>query len=258
MASGILGKGANRLSSFLYYQAKPGFLNPINFMRVLNRRRSEKLIRQVDGGKLYGLINKTMEASPSTGCDYSDYWMIYSTLVRVRPKCVLECGSGVSSVVFAYYAASVAGSEHETQIISVEENLHYHESIIAIFPDELSSNITFMQRDRVEARYGTQQGCYYRDLPDLKFDFIFIDGPTDRRVWSDKSFPKCFNADFLNIVRKSDHPVSALLDQRIFTLRALRSLISGDRITYLPTRAMAFISGVTRRDLVEVEILELD
>jgi hypothetical protein len=255
---GVFGRTLAKVALYFYYTASPALLNPLHYLRAWSRQRGEAKIRSIDDGALYAYLRDIVEKSGSTGCDFSDYWTIYSTLQELQPKAVLECGSGVSSVVFAYYAAQHANDGAAPKVVSVEESEHYHQNIVSIFPAELKPHIEFVRRDRVEALYGERRGCYYRDVPELQYEFVFIDGPVDRRVFLDKSLPKCFNADFINVVRRVDHPVSALLDQRIFTLRALRALIRSRDISYLPTRSMAFLSNITRRDLVDVDVVELD
>ena len=45
-----------------------------------------------------------IEKSESTGCEYSDYYFLYNSLVNGNFKYILELGSGITSIVFAVAA----------------------------------------------------------------------------------------------------------------------------------------------------------
>ena len=89
--------------------------------------------------------------------------------------------------------------------------------------------------------FGDHLGCFYESVPDHEYDFIYIDGPTDRKELYNKNSPKCFNADLL-MVRKSKNFL-AVLDQRIWTLRALRALAPESQFQYYPIGKFAKIKG---------------
>ena len=58
---------------------------------------------------------------------------------------------------------------------------------------------------------------------------MFIDGPTER---SGKNGKKCFNADFLNILARTEDPVHGMIDQRITTYWAFKKLMPTAKIRY--------------------------
>ena len=85
-------------------------------------------------------------------------------------------------------------------------------------------------KPRQEKLYGGHLGSYYEDIEGREFDFMFIDGPTDRKIWNDLTSPECFNADVLNV--KKAKSFFAILDQRVWTLERLQVLLEGYRLLY--------------------------
>ena len=45
---------------------------------------------------------EVIKKSSSTGVNYSDHKLLYETIIKTKPKFVLELGSGISSSTIAY------------------------------------------------------------------------------------------------------------------------------------------------------------
>ena len=224
---------------YFYYTGKPQNVNLIHYGRqyreVLARRQVQKQ------EKLWHYLTQLREASDSTGCEYSDYFELQRAIKTLRPRAILECGSGISTCVIA----CVLKEEFEqtgtrTPFVSIEENPYYYEQIVNIFPEELGRYVSFILSERAERLYGNLPGCYYKDVPDYPYDFVFIDGPTERATPKAR---KCFNADFVNIVAKSNEEVRGLLDQRITTYWALKKLMPRASIKYDVIKKLTYISA---------------
>jgi hypothetical protein len=234
-----LYRGFNLVSGYFYYTAKPKFLNPISFARYINDIRAKSIIEK-NYPSLFMLIESLLAESSSTGCEYGDYLNLYRRIRTGRYKHILECGSGVSTAVLALASKeNFEEGKGKSTIVSMEENEFYYNQIKQLFPADLQKYVSFCYSKRVERRYGSHLGCHYESVPDNIYDFIYIDGPTDRKTWNDMSSPKCFNSDILN-VNKSDK-FEAILDQRIWTLRALRELAPNFDYKYYPEGKYAWI-----------------
>ena len=122
----------------------------------------------------------------------------------------------------------------------MEESKKYHDNIIKIFPNDLKEKIQFLLRDRKEKMYGNNLGSYYENVPDLNYDFLYIDGPVDRKVFNNKNYPKTFNSDLINILLKSNLKVNAVLDQRIHSYRVLKKLLNNNNIKYDVIKKITF------------------
>lgn len=159
---------------------------------------------------------------------------------RKKPTTILECGSGISTVVFGYYSKKYSSSSNQIKVVSMEESKKYHDNIIKIFPNDLKEKIQFLLRDRKEKMYGNNLGSYYENVPDLNYDFLYIDGPVDRKVFNNKNYPKTFNSDLINILLKSNLKVNAVLDQRIHSYRVLKKLLNNNNIKYDVIKKITF------------------
>ena len=237
MMKNKIGNLYKRFSVYFYYTARPHYVNPIWIIRKLNEISARKKIR--NHKILWGHLGSLVTLSQSTGCEFPDYLELYDTVIRQKPKYILELGSGISSCVIAS-ALKELGDEagHEAFFVSMEEDPYYHDHIQDIFPHELKPYVTFIRSDRKEKMYGDLIGCYYENIPDHPYDFVFIDGPTLR---TSSTAPKCFNGDFINIAKKSNHSIFGILDQRIGTFWALRKLMPNARIRYHPIKKLTFI-----------------
>jgi hypothetical protein len=163
----------------------------------------------------------------------------------------LELGSGISSFVIAFALRELEDGCKPT-FYSMEEDRYYHNQIVEIFPSDLKDSVHFVLSDRFEKDFGMYRGCYYKDVPDLPWDFVFIDGPTedDRFKHEDNRSRtrRCILADFLNVLHRSKRNVNALLDQKITTLWAYKKLLNA-KISYNPIVKMTSIQGASKDSL---------
>jgi hypothetical protein len=233
---GLPQQVARRAAVYFYYTARPARLNPLSWMRARQADRARRDLQAVPG--LCEALAAMREKTRSTGCEWSDYFELYATVRRLRPRAVLECGSGMSTCVIAWALRENAGSGPGVPFVSLEENPDYHREAIAALPSDLQPYAQLLHRPRREAAYAGHLGCGYEDVPSHDYDFVFIDGPTLRR---DGAGPKCFNADILDVVARARGQVEALLDQRIGTLWVLRELMPGAEFRYDPVRKLTRI-----------------
>jgi hypothetical protein len=232
---GLPRHAARRAAVYLYYTARPAGLNPLSWMRTRHAERARRDLQAVPG--LGEALAAMREKTRTTGCEWSDYLELYTTVRRRRPRAVLECGSGMSTCVIAWALRENAGGAG-VPFVSLEENADYHREVVAAFPAELRPYAQLLHRARREAAYAGHLGCTYQDVPSHDYDFVFIDGPTLRR---EGGGPKCFNADILDVVARAPGEVEALLDQRIGTLWVLRELMPGAEFRYDPVRKLTRI-----------------
>ena len=240
LAKFILHK-LNQISVYFYYTAKPHRINPIYYLRLINegnatinlRRNYEELFQEI-----CGLIAR----SGSTGGEFADYLELYQTVKRTKPNYILECGSGITSLVIAYaLQENFRETGRKGKLISMEENEYYHTQIRDLFPQEYIAFVDFKLSERKERFFGNLLGSYYEEIPKYPYELMYIDGPTERKSSGSK---KCFNADLLNLVESSGQltKFTALLDQRITTLWAFQKLLPSANISYSPVKQLTRIT----------------
>ena len=79
---------------------------------VLFNKHGLKNIRK--NVELWNTLTEYLKTSDSTGCSFSDYWILYSHIKKYKPKEILECGTGVSTIVMAHALMENEGEESLT------------------------------------------------------------------------------------------------------------------------------------------------
>ncbi len=224
---------------------------PAGILAKFFERQAEMTLRK--NRPLWGLLQDYLKNSPSTGCAYSDYLLLYNYIRNRKPKEVLECGTGVSTVVIAY-----ALKENERdygikgRVTSMEESPNYYNVALKLFPEResLKSYAEIVLSPVMEDTYHFFRGIRYKDVPLRPYDFVFVDGPD--YLCDPKGEIILFNFDFVDIVRKSEKPVGALIDTRTTTC-FVYSLLFGDEFRYDYVRKVGIVEPVTKNDLAPVQ-----
>ena len=184
--------------------------------------------------------------SESTGCSYSDYWELYKAIRMKKPREILECGTGVSTVVIAYALLENEVEGHKGRITSMEEVSEYYELATKLLPDQMRSCVDLVHSPRVEDYYSLFRGVRYRDVPSRPYDFVFVDGPSYVAP-SDRMLT--FDFDYIYVVRNSEHPVYGIVDKRVSTCYVLQKVLGKDKVKYSPIHNLGYVGPCTRRDL---------
>ena len=236
-----------RLINYFYYTARPKALNPISYLRDKNEKISINELKKIDSGKLFILIKELLKKSGSTGCEFSDYYELYKQLNHHKPKMILECGSGISSLVIAYFISKRSNAE-EYKCISCEENQNYHSQIKNIFPADYAQFIDFVHLVRKEGVINGINCSFYDGLPKKNYDYIFIDGPTFR---INSESQKCFNSDLINIIKQNDNiTVNGIMDQRMINYITYRKLMPHASIKYNVVKKLSYLENISQDKLI--------
>ena len=224
------------MAIYFYYTAKPHYINPIHKLRMKNERNAEKTLK--DNTELWKIIQHMHQKSFSTGCEYSDLFELYKLICNGDYRFILELGSGISTAVVAYAIKNKNYYAKKPVFISMEENIIYYQHVKSVLPPQLLPYVSLTLSNRIEKLYNNYLGCHYANIPDYPYDFIFIDGPTER---SSPGSPKCFNADIINIALQSKHSIKAMLDQRIWTYWTLKKLLPNAKANYYPIKKISML-----------------
>jgi predicted O-methyltransferase YrrM len=221
---------------------------PARYSQFLERRAEEELRRKE---VLWNLLQEYRRGSPSTGCLYSDYMLLYNYVREKKPVEVLECGTGLSTVVIAYaLKENEAEFDIAGRVTSMEESQAYYNAALPLIPEELKKYVDLVLSPLTEGRYHYFRGMKYANLPDRPYDFVFIDGP-DQSCDPRENDDVLFDFDFIDVVRKSQKPVGALIDTRTH-ICFVYSILFGDKFRYDYVRKVGIIEPVTKRDLATV------
>ena len=226
---------------YIYFTSNPKKINPIAYLINYKKKKAKKFIENIK--ELKNHLNLLNDKSNSTGVQYKDHQLLYESVLKYKPKYVLELGSGVSSTTIAY-ALKINKELHniDGKLISLEENSFYHNEVKNITDKFLSKFIDFRFSKRKTRTFNKIHGCYYDQIPNYDYDIIFIDGPTLRGIPDDFSQNKAFNADILNILSNNNYvPKLIILDKRIDTMWSLKKCLPETTIKYYPTLGISKI-----------------
>ncbi|MBX6367732.1 MAG: class I SAM-dependent methyltransferase [Rhodospirillales bacterium] len=259
MARAIGGAGATTTASERRSpQAAPlrfqdGVLGPATRLRVflisrataLYERRAEAALRR--HVELWRLVEAAAAGNAVTGVSFGDYLTLYRFVRRHRPREILECGTGLSTVVLAQ---ALRENERDGfprgRVTSMEDVPHWMENARARFPAELAPYVDFVLSEKVDGFYKCFRGVRYAALPDRPYDFVFSDGPERH---SPVNGDKLFNLDLLEVVRRSDTPVWGIVDDHYLTAYVLQKVLGPEKARYSAIRKLLFVGPVTREDV---------
>ncbi|MFQ5972120.1 MAG: hypothetical protein ACE5Q3_07280 [Alphaproteobacteria bacterium] len=208
-------------------------------------RRAERVLRA--NGALWGLMARYAAESAVTGASYSDYLTLYEQVRAYRPREILECGTGISTIVLAQaLRENEADGSPRGRVTSMEDDRGWYELARGRIPDELAPYIVLVHSPKRDGYYKCFRGVQYEAVPDRPYDFVFSDGP-DRR--SPVNGDKLFNLDLIHIVRRSDRPVRAVVDNHYLTFYVLQKVFGPEKARYSVSHKLMFVGPVTRHDV---------
>lgn len=145
-------------------------------------RNSNNIISQIEG-----LLSIHAELNPTRGLPRSRGWVaspdflshLISSAQQYNPVTVVECSSGMSTVVLAACMRNAG----KGRIYSLEHDEYYAKKTRALLElHKLSDWATVLDAPLVSTRLGDWSGSWYdiKSLPEgLRIDMLVIDGPPD-------------------------------------------------------------------------------
>lgn len=167
--------------------------------------------------------------------DYADLWFLYGLVRKHRPRVVLEFGSGCSTVVIAQALADNGGGH----ITSVDAEKTWAEVTSSTVPEELRAYCDVVYSPVVEEEFAGIPVFRHTDVPELRPDFLYLDGPTlnprvqaavDPVVMEDR-----FQDGFVMVVDGRWANVAFLQDHLKRDYRVRRNLFSASTVFRLKT-----------------------
>jgi hypothetical protein len=195
---------------------------------------------------LWEQITLYMKKTKSTGVSWSDFWELYNAIRSQKPKEILECGPGASTMVMAFALMENEKEGYPGKITAMEEIQEYLDMSVELLPEFLKKYVVFQLSPRVDDTYEIFRGVRYRDVPRADYDFIFVDGPHHRSHNGDAF---CFDFDFIHLLRNSTIPIAGIVDYRLSSSYVLQTLLGAEKVKFDLVKELAFIAPVTAADL---------
>jgi hypothetical protein len=206
--------------------------------------------------KLWLLLEAYLAESHSTGASFSDYAVLYHWVRKHRPQEVLECGTGVTTVVIAQ-ALKENHKEYgvKGRVTSMEEDEKYFDVARSIFPEILRDYAEIILSPAIEDHYHIFRGTRYKDIPERPYEFVFIDGPILHM--DPKGDDVAFSMDLVRLIAKSERPISAVVDTRTVTC-FVYSLLFPRTFRYDYLRKIGIVGPSTKNDLLNARTIVID
>ena len=204
------------------------------FKLYLKRKKHEKLHAKSrkSNPKAYAFIDKVIEEFHSGGGlkhNYQAYklYCLRNILWEVKPKKILELGTGTTSVVLADYC-----NTNDCSLTSVDENekwLKHTKTLIEKITGYKGVNYIFSKRKhRVE---GEKLFFSYEIAIDQNdYDLILVDGPSMRLNGVRRKDGIC--EDTIQLIKKTKSKVTILIDIREATVSHIKEVF-GSRVSKL-------------------------
>ena len=221
----------------------------VKFLRKVIRWQARKKLKA--NPELYGQICTYLNRTKSTGVSWSDFWELYNAIRTNKPKHILECGPGASTMVMAYALMENEKEGFPGKITAMEEMQEYLDMSLELLPDFLKKYVEYQLSPRVDDTYEIFRGVRYRDVPQADYDFIFVDGPHHRSLLDDAF---CFDFDFIHILRNSKVPISGLVDYRLSSSYVFQTLLGTEKVEFNMLKELAIIKPVVASDLKKMTL----
>ena len=179
---------------------------------------------------LASAIKDYKKVSESTGAKPTTLYEVYKGIIRNKPQNILECGTGLSTVVIAEAILFVqkTNPEYKPSFTSMENNKYYHSHACEILPRKYRSMVDIVWGERIAHSFAMFRGFIYKNKPELPFDFIFVDGPN-----YDDEYGSSYCADVIDVLEKYPHcKVSGVIDTRVSTCFVMQALCGRQAVKY--------------------------
>jgi predicted O-methyltransferase YrrM len=214
-------------------------------LRKISQIRSRRTLQR--NTELWTALQDYLKKTESTGCGYVDYACLYQIIRKSKPIEVLECGTGVSTLIIAH---ALKENEKETgikgHVTSMEEHADWLEMSRRLLPPQYSKYVSFALSHTIEDRYSLFRGVRYAEIPDRAYDFVFVDGP---KYESPLDGGVTFDFDFIHVLRSAEKPVGCLIDKRLSTVFVLQQLLGTDKVRYSAIKGLGHVLPCTKSDL---------
>jgi len=112
--------------------------------------------------------------------DYVDLWLLYRHVRTVRPRLILELGSGCSTVVMG----TALLQNGQGRLCTVEPHAKWADSTNASLPRAIRASCTVNYSAGTVCDSGKQKSKRFADLPTDSPDMIYIDGAPKGAFWA--------------------------------------------------------------------------
>ena len=129
---------------------------------------------------LWEALHTYLRETGSTGCGYIDYWRLYSHIRKTKPVEILECGTGVSTLIIAHaLMENEAEFKIQGKVTSMEESYHWLKMSQKLLPKRYQKYVDFNFSKTVDDNFSLFRGVRYKTfLTKTMISFLKMDQNT--------------------------------------------------------------------------------
>jgi hypothetical protein len=200
---------------------------------------------------LKDLLKEVKIQSSSIGLSDFEYVKLYQMVRKIKPEFALECGTGKSTFIIAY---AISKNGNGKKLVTMEESKEWaeqqrkalsyffsHKRENEWFSGEPEQLVELITSETTIESHRIWRGSCYKDISDYPYTFMLVDGP---RLNDD-----CFlNIDLVNVLKKSENPISIWIDGR-WAILAMCKALFGSKVDSKVGWTHTEIYGATKEDL---------
>lgn len=170
--------------------------------------------------------------SNTTGTKFPTLWRAVSIILREKPSLILECGTGLSTIVLAAAVKRLGTRfpEYAGRIVSMESIEHWFDTARGNLPEKYTDVVELVLGPREKYECLFFRGYRHSNIPQLDYDFVFLDGPN----YEDEN-GGAFCADVLHVSEISSAPViRGVIDTRVSSVYVMQKVFGIRAVRYYP------------------------
>lgn len=123
-----------------------------------------------------------LASRPRAACapDFSDLWFLYKVVRNRKPRCILEFGSGCSTIIMAqalWENQRESSGKNGGIIYSVDADHYWAGVTMKTIPDHLSGICQVLYSSLLEVDSFAVPAWRHADVPSAVPDLLYLDGP---------------------------------------------------------------------------------
>ena len=227
-----------------------------NFRRRLSAQAAQRNSARflMERPELRSLIQRMRKTSDSHGVSDTDFVALYLAVRKLKPKVVLECGTGMSTHIIAQAMLDEFGPNIENlRLVSMEHIKKWRDHNDSLLPARFRDFVEIVHSPAVTYFHSIFRGSAYEQIPDHPYEFVFIDGPAalDEDGSLTVGLDFVCNMDFVRLILHSENPVWGIVDGRKLTVLAYHFLFGPNKVVHYPGWNLSVIRGVTKEDILK-------
>lgn len=192
---------------------------------LLARYRLEKLLPEMRGE----LISYS-KGSNTTGTQPITLYLAVKDILKHRPKNILECGTGASTVVLALAVRKLKNVDpsYDGKIVSMESVEEWYKVAVRNLPEKFQDIVSIIHGPRIKYEIAMFRGYMHSNIPEGDYDFVFLDGPS-----FEDEFGTSFCADAIYVSEmKRDGILRGVVDGRASSAFVMQLIYGSNSVRY--------------------------